>query len=693
MVNAQLDISVIIPSYQSAYLNQTLDSLRDLTGVREILVVDSSPNPPSLNGETATLIHTHPRLNPGAARNLGARKASGEWLFFLDSDVALNPESEGAIKMILKDPSAQMCSGIYDHQQSQDNFFSQIQDRILLYRIQNKAPDGSHLFSSSHFLIRKSIFDQIGGFNESLRTYEDMEFVARARKLGYQQRLCPDLKGIHLKRYSFFSGLLDYGRKTFNAAIARQQYPVIFKGYPAYLGQLGFSWLICASLPVLGLALFLGSGSGILAVAATALVWLTTFPLLVRILGAQGPLCLAGWLLWPLLSSIIAGSALTARMVWMAQRLRSWVVSLLDFARTGWRIVFRSGMPVQIILYVTSRCNLRCEHCFYKETLDAPDPGELPLQVFDKTTRSIGPVLWFSLGGGEPFLRKDLVELIGLIQRNCRPKVFSFPTNGWYTEKIFETCIRALETMKDGNLILFFSLDGTQEMHDAIRGKGSYERVQKTFRRLKPLQEFYPNFYLNLVTTVTDRNADAATGAVDEFIRDFQPNAISINLFRYHSLKHPPLSNRLIEGYRAATEHYKKRLKENALKHYGFLGGRILFFKEILQKDLIYRVAKYDEFVTPCTAGTLSYVIMENGQIKPCEILADTLGNIKGDAEFATMIRTKEAKNLRRWIRDTNCRCTYECAMSTNTLFSWPMSKQLIRGICKDMVAPEKVNP
>ena len=89
-------------------------------------------------------------------------------------------------------------------------------------------------------------------------------------------------------------------------------------------------------------------------------------------------------------------------------------------------------MPVQIVHYVTARCNLRCEHCFYKETLDAPNPGEMSLETLEKTMSEIGPVLWYSLAGGEPFLRNDLTDIIGLVQKRCRPKVFSFPTNGWF---------------------------------------------------------------------------------------------------------------------------------------------------------------------------------------------------------------------------------------------------------------------
>jgi radical SAM protein with 4Fe4S-binding SPASM domain len=90
-------------------------------------------------------------------------------------------------------------------------------------------------------------------------------------------------------------------------------------------------------------------------------------------------------------------------------------------------------------------------------------------------------------------------------------------------------------------------------------------------------------------------------------------------------------------------------------------------------------VAKYNRFVTPCTAGTLSYVIWEDGRVNPCEILKDTIGNVNKNKIDENLFSSKIAKNLRKRIKETNCKCTYECAMSTNTFFSWNMTKKMIK--------------
>ena len=432
----------------------------------------------------------------------------------------------------------------------------------------------------------------------------------------------------------------------------------------------------------------------------------------------------AAVIVWPLIAWGTAVGTLAGLGILFGRKVKNTFQSLLDWVRLALRIVIRRGMPVQIIHYVTARCNLRCEHCFYKETLDAPNPGEMSLETLEKTMGEIGPVLWYSLAGGEPFLRNDLTDIIGLAQKCCRPKVFSFPTNGWFVERTFAQTLRSLQRMDNGNLILFFSLDGPKEMHDMIRGEDSYSRVISCFDRLRPLQRLYPNLYLNVVTTVTPDNASVMPEFVSDVLKDLNPNALSINLFRYHSLDHPPIPVEVIDAYEETTQIYSDYLTRGGVDHYGFFGKKVLAAKEIIQKELILDVARNDTFVTPCTAGSLSYVINEDGSVAACEILKPeqnlgqlsgtqrsglplggqksegasvvvTLGtkpstrngsDLNGEVSFRSLIRSEQAKELRSWIRDTECRCTYECAMSTNTLFSWPLARSTYFRVLRNLV-------
>lgn len=682
---ASADLSIIIPSYRSGHLASVIESVKALRP-REILVVDSSPSHPDIDDPLVRVLPVEGRIPAGAARNHGAAKASGEFLLFVDADVVLTDGARAFVRRQVESAADSLVSGVYAV--DGEGLFSRLQNRILRYRLTQGSDAATPLFSSSHFLVRRSRFRALGGFNEAIATYEDVEFLARAAQFDVRAACAAEFDAVHLRRYSWFGLLTDYARKAYNAFHVRRRYPHVFSSVPSMLGpDLERAWLSGLLLWVLPLAVGVATASLLAGVAAAIALLALPFGFSRRLMRDEAPgSALLLLLYWPLMSAVIAMAMVAAAIVWIGRTMRNVAVLGADMLRALVRVVVRTGLPVQVIAYVTARCNLRCEHCFYKETLDAPARGELPLEVFDRTTQNIGPVLWFSLAGGEPFVRKDLAELIDVVQTNCRPKVFSFPTNGWYTEQTFETCLRVLQKMETGNLILFFSLDGPKEMHDTIRGAGSFDRVKATMARLRPLTRLYPNLYLNVITTVTERNVDVSPAFIDELVRDFGPSAISINLFRYHQLQHPPLPARLIDGYKATVDAYSKYLREGALKHYGFLGGRILLVKEILQKELIYRVAKFDEFVTPCTAGTLSYVIMEDGRVTPCEILSDNIGNVTSPVTFREMVKSTGARQLRTWITESNCKCTYECAMSTNTLFSWPMSKRMIRSLVSDLV-------
>ena len=140
-------------------------------------------------------------------------------------------------------------------------------------------------------------------------------------------------------------------------------------------------------------------------------------------------------------------------------------------------------------------------------------------------------------------------------------------------------------------------------------------------------------------------------------------------------------------GYRTGKiykikEYDKIRIKNN----YGIIGSHFLKAKERVQKDLILAVSKEEKFVTKCTAGNLSYVGMEDGSLKPCEILSNKIGNFATQNNMDALYKSKEAKELRNFIVDTKCKCTYECSMSTNTLFNGNMFVKLLKQTTKDIL-------
>ena len=57
----------------------------------------------------------------------------------------------------------------------------------------------------------------------------------------------------------------------------------------------------------------------------------------------------------------------------------------------------------------------------------------------------------------------------------------------------------------------------------------------------------------------------------------------------------------------------------------------------------------------------------------------------KEDKDLIKQIDYKQYKFLRKFITDTKCKCTYECAMTTNTLFNGDMFVKVIKQTAKDV--------
>ena len=71
--------------------------------------------------------------------------------------------------------------------------------------------------------------------------------------------------------------------------------------------------------------------------------------------------------------------------------------------------------PFVITYSVTNSCNSRCKTCnLWKIYSDNPNlkNDELKLDEIEKIFRSFGKIYFFNLSGGEPYLRKDLHEII-----------------------------------------------------------------------------------------------------------------------------------------------------------------------------------------------------------------------------------------------------------------------------------------
>ncbi len=100
-------------------------------------------------------------------------------------------------------------------------------------------------------------------------------------------------------------------------------------------------------------------------------------------------------------------------------------------------LYFVKNEPISLVHFVTNRCNARCSFCF----IDFDDPktfkGELNLNEIQTLTKNLGSsLLNANLTGGEPFARKDLVDIAKLYLNNTPVQSIYITTNASLPDRI-----------------------------------------------------------------------------------------------------------------------------------------------------------------------------------------------------------------------------------------------------------------
>lgn len=335
--------------------------------------------------------------------------------------------------------------------------------------------------------------------------------------------------------------------------------------------------------------------------------------------------------------------------------------------------------PIQLTFFLTRRCNARCSFCFYPSR----DGGigkeaELTVDEIGRTSSSLGSLLWLALSGGEPFLRDDLVEIVRTFYRNNRPSIILLPTNGLLPELIAERTEAIVRSCPRSTVAVKLSLDGPEELHDRLRGvTGAYQKVLETYRLLKPLLARHPRFELGFNSVLCSDNQDRMDDLL-RLVRSLAPDLThTVSLVR-GSVR----DGRLIEvdqrNYQEVAERLAQGLYREDAGRYRFAGSRLKAAQDIVQRDLIHRTATEQRCFVPCTAGRLTLVLTEEGDLYPCESFDRKLGNVREDGyDVPAVLRSAAAREAVRDIRASGCCCTHECYMMMNVLFTPAMYPRL----------------
>ena len=644
----QPSVSVIIPYSKPNKIDNCIQSVlsqdypKDLL---EIVVVGKGSTSLADRFPRVVQIDEGPILQPGRARNLGAAKASGDVLIFLDDDCEAQPgwieESVAELRNTRVGAVSGMISG------KSHAFFARCIDYANFGQCQTDRRWEGRLWAAT-FGIRRDLFQQLGGFNEKVRVQEDIDLCFRLNRESYATVYQPKVKVLH-----------NHGRTSLKSLIGYQYFGGRHAGlhvesqYP----DLSFRNRLLAKLqnPLL-YALFISP----FAVAGT----LSTVVMNYR--DNKTVLLLLPFILLGKLSCHLGVWRWTWGRWTSGSPTLQGFIKLLRYSLLKTR--FRT--PRILTLFVTSQCNAKCSHCFYWENLN--QGHDLSFDEIVKLSNSIGTLDKLLITGGEPFLRRDLADICQLFfEKNSLGDV-SIPTNGLQPERTRTVVKGILEAANGRPVTISFSIDGTEEYHDRLRGvPGNLKKLQETYRQVRTLQDEFPNLILRVATTVMQQNYDEVMKLFDEM-----PNILpGVNSPCINLLRGSPHDRSLM----LPSEADIKRLYEHKVSSSPGKQGFLRRLADRFTFAVAYENFRQDTQVVPCEAGRILGVVEDNGDVKPCELLPP-VGNLR-EGTFEEIWNSAEAKEARQRIVDKQCKCTHECntfpSLMANPLHAVKLAKTM----------------
>lgn len=334
------------------------------------------------------------------------------------------------------------------------------------------------------------------------------------------------------------------------------------------------------------------------------------------------------------------------------------------YRKLGWPMM----LPFSIVVSVSYRCNSKCQTC---DVWRKPN-DDMTLEEWDKTFASIGRgPLYFTFTGGEPFLRKDTVDMALSAYNHCRPAVITIPTNGILTSRIVEQVDRLCVGAPKANIGINLSLDEVGERHDEIRMvPGNWKKAMKTWKALKELQKEHSNLVLTTHTVISNFNIDRFFEVYagleflkpDSYITEIAEERVELDTVGWEITP-------MAEKYGPIADYLSQKARERRVS--GFARITQAFRAEYYQ--LAKRTLVEQRQVIPCYAGWASCQIAPNGDLWSCCIRAEGAGNLRdNDYDLKRIWRSSAMARLRGSIYRGECSCPMANASYANMLLHPP---------------------
>lgn len=361
-----------------------------------------------------------------------------------------------------------------------------------------------------------------------------------------------------------------------------------------------------------------------------------------------------------------------------------------QLARLGF---IRSTNPVTLTYSVTAACQSKCKTCnIGLEYQHDPKRAERDLKLgeIEKIFRTLGHIYFFNVSGGEPFLRRDLPEIIKLACRYLKPRIIHIPTNAIASGRIRNLTLQCLEIIDQYDSTVPFtvkpSIDGVGEVHDEIRGvKGNFKQLEKTISYLKEIEQDHKNFHLELGTVISNFNINHLS-EIEDYVHSLgvqsYRNEIAENRTEFFNIEDPITPD--AETYKRLVGNFAEKIRQNIAKKRKLT--KVTESLRLVYYDLVGRILDENRQVIPCFAGISNVHINFDGEVWPCCVLgySQPLGSLREhEYNFQRVWHSAQAKAVRKYIKDGNCACPLANQAYSNILCSPKYLLKVIYNILK----------
>lgn len=339
-----------------------------------------------------------------------------------------------------------------------------------------------------------------------------------------------------------------------------------------------------------------------------------------------------------------------------------------------------------MILHVNSVCNAKCRMCFNWDGMQERwDPKGHSVENLRKMAKSMRPLPQLTCSGGEPFLRKDLPEIIQAFYEEAGTRFFTIPTNSLLPDRVERLIDHFNEHCPKAFLNFCLPFHGDESHYDDIMGvPGNFEKFKKTYAVVQSKRKQNPNVSCVLNFVMSKFNYERYQDIIDMANRDFAEAPLGVAYAR--GVTHERDATDVpVEYYQNALA-YVAANKKNHTRYNPYT----LMFDTIGDQvmTIISGVVAGDVEDLHCGAGRHFLVAYDNGAVYPCELLEHVgipapkndgetaptdscLGNLNDFGyDMSALLSSDHAKELINWIATHDCACTWECAIYSKIVHS-----------------------